>query len=687
MIDRRNFLIYGLNAASAALLRNSIARAAALPTVRRSGTIEDVEHVVIFMQENRSFDHYFGHLSGVRGYSDRFPLPLPGGRPVWFQPRMEHPGETILPFHLDTRRTSAAFMRDLDHGWASQHGAIAGGRMDGWPLNKTDMTMGYHLRSDLPFHSALADAFTICDHYFCSIAGPTNPNRVMLWSGSIDPEGRGGGPYIDDDCWLYTPGMKPFAWTTYAERLQRAGITWRVYQEGLGWNEDSPMTGNYDDNALAYFEPFANAATNSEPHQRAMRPAGVDQLRNDVLAARLPQVSWIVTPAAFSEHPSYPPAYGAIYIARVLEALTADRDTWNKTVLFLNYDENDGLFDHVIPPQPPTPILPGISTVSTQGEIHDTINPDYPRPYTPDQLPYGLGPRVPMLVISPWSKGGYVCSEVFDHTSVIRFLETRFGVREPNISAWRRAICGDLTSAFDFQSYMTRDIVLPSTGGYWDLSYQESRLPAARVPRSQPPELPAQEAGIRPTRPLPYALELNLVAAGNGVHLNFQNRSRVGVCCTAFWDASEDLPRRYTLGAGHGLEDFVALPKGRPLAMSVYGPNGFVRRIQGTGQSSLHVFGAIDVRGGLALRVTNTGARALTIRIRDEAYGQPGHTVRVPASGTAHWRVDLERSHHWYDVTVSAEQHQWRFAGHAETGRESISDPAIGAPVLQRVGA
>ncbi|MGH8291392.1 MAG: phosphocholine-specific phospholipase C [Steroidobacteraceae bacterium] len=683
MINRRNFLKCSLNAATAALLRNSIARASALAGVGRSGTIEDVEHVVIFMQENRSFDHYFGHLSGVRGYSDRFPLPLPGGKPVWFQPRMDRPEESILPFHLDTRQTSAAFLQDLDHGWASQHGAIAGGRMNGWPLNKTDMTMGYHLRPDVPFHSALADAFTVCDHYFCSIAGPTNPNRVMLWAGSIDPQGHGGGPYIDDDCWLYTSGLKPFAWTTYVERLQSAGITWRVYQEGLGWSTDSPMTGNYDDNALVYFEQFANAATNSELHQRAMRPAGVDELRTDVLSGRLPQVSWIVTPAAFSEHPSYPPAYGAIYIARVLNALTADRQTWNKTVLFLNYDENDGLFDHVVPPQPPTPVLPGISTVSTEGEIHDTVNPNYPRLYTPDQLPYGLGPRVPMLVVSPWSKGGYVCSEVFDHTSVIRFLETRFGVREPNISAWRRAVCGDLTSAFDFGAYQSRATVLPSTADYWDLSYQESKLSAATVPQHQPVELAAQEPGRRRARPLPYALELNLVTAPDSVHLHFENRSTVGVCCTAFWDGSDGLPRRYTLGAGHRLRDFVPLRNGQRLAMSVYGPNGFVRRIGGAGAMTLEVFGSLDSHGGMTVRLNNTGDRAMIAHIRDEAYGRSEHSVRIPGGGTAQRYFELEGTHHWYDFTVSAGQQQWRFAGHLETGRESFTDPAIGAPVLQ----
>ena len=173
-MNRRDFLqTIGVSAATAAFLRNSLARAAALPAVRRSGTIEDVEHVVVFMQENRSFDHYFGHLPGVRGYSDRFPLQLPGGKPVWFQPRMQRPGETILPFHLDTRRSSAQFVEDLDHSWATQHGAIAGGRLDGWPRSKTDMTMGYFLRSDVPFHYALPLTSTRARERL----GPSPPSR------------------------------------------------------------------------------------------------------------------------------------------------------------------------------------------------------------------------------------------------------------------------------------------------------------------------------------------------------------------------------------------------------------------------------------------------------------------------------------------------------------------------------
>ena len=682
-MKRREFLkSVGMGAATAAFLRNSVARAAALPAIGRSGTLEDVEHVVIFMLENRSFDHYFGHLRGVRGYNDRFALRLADGKPIWFQPRMQRPDEAVLPFHLDTSRCSAQLLQDLDHSWASQQAAIAAGRMDAWPLNKTDMTMGYFLREDIPFHYALADAFTVCDQYFCSIAGPTCPNRAMLWSGSIDPQGTGGGPFIDDDIWIYTKGVKPFTWTTYAERLQRAGVSWHVYQEGLHEVDHDPMTGNFYCNALAYFRPFAEASQGSELQRRALSVGGTARLREDVLNERLPQVSWVVMPAGYSEHPDYPPAYGAIYIARVLEALTANPKVWGKTVLLLNYDENDGFFDHVVPPQPPTPVFPGISTVSTAGEIHDFVNPEHATLYTPDQLPYGLGPRVPMFAISPWSRGGYVCSEVFDHTSVIRFLETRFGVKEPNITAWRRAVCGDLTTAFDFASYRSREVTLPSTSGYRNMVYQQSKLPPPQVPDHQAIELIAQEPGVRPARALPYALELTLGAEAGGVRLRFDNGSTVGVCCTAYWERSLSIPRHYTVGAGHRLEDFVRPPTNQAVALSVYGPNGFLREVRGIGYCALEVASSPAPGGDINLRLHNRGDRALLATVRDQSYGGGLRRVSVAPGRSQELLWDLQASHHWYDLVVGVGQHQWRLAGHIEDGHESVSDPANVAPVL-----
>ena len=682
-MKRREFLkSAGLGAASAAFLHSTLARAAALPALGRTGSLDDLEHVVIFMLENRSFDHYFGHLSGVRGYNDRFAVRLPNGKPAWFQSRMRRADEVILPFHLDTERSSAQFVQDLDHSWASQHAAIAAGRNDAWPLNKTDMTMGYFLRQDIPFHYALADTFTVCDQYFCSIAGPTCPNRSMLWSGSIDPEGKGGGPFIDDAVWIYDKQAQPFTWPTYPERLQAAGITWHVYQEGLHETDDDPMTGNFYCNALAYFKAYAEAPAGSPLRQRALTAGGIARLREDVLHGRLPQVSWIVAPAGYSEHPSYPPAYGAMYIARVLEALTSNPEVWGKTALLLNYDENDGFFDHVVPPQPPTPVLPGRSTVSTEGEVHDIIDPGHSPLPLADQLPYGLGPRVPLLVLSPWSRGGYVCSQVFDHTSVLRFLETRFAVPEPNITPWRRSVCGDLTAAFDFSAYSNRHLTLPSTAAYRDLAYQQAKLPPPEVPTEQPRQIIAQEAGVRPARPLPYALELDLDARTEGIGLRFRNHSAVGVCCTAHWDHSFATPRHYTLGAGHQLSDVVHAPRFTQRALTVYGPNGFLRQLRGNGRSALEVTSAGSATGELRLRLRNQGREPLAVTVRDESYGggERRLTIEAGTSETLPW--SLHGSHHWYDLTVTAGRHAWRLAGHLENGRASVTDPANTAPIL-----
>lgn len=682
-MERRDFIkSLGVGASLTAFLGSTVARAAMLPARVRSGTLEDVEHIVVFMQENRSFDHYYGHLSGVRGYNDRFPLTLPGGQPIWFQGRMNDPSRPILPFHLDTSKTSAQFIQDLDHSWLSQHGAIAGGLMNAWPLNKTDMTMGYFQRTDLPFHYALADAFTICDHYFCSIAGPTNTNRCMLFTGSIDPGGKNGGPLINDTCYSKGGTVSPFTWTTYAERLQSAGITWQVYQEGLERIAHNPLTGNFTDNALVWFKPFVDAQPGSSLYERAMTGGGLHRLKNDVLHNRLPQVSWIVAPAGYSEHPSYPPAYGAVYIARAIDALTSNPEVWGKTVVLLDYDENDGFFDHVPPPQPPTPVRPGKSTVSTEGEIHNVIRVDNPE-HGLDLLPYGLGPRVPMTVISPWSKGGYVCSEVFDHTSVIRFIEKRFGVSEPNISPWRREVCGDLTSAFDFSRTDERHVSLPSTANYVATVHHEATLPAPSVPKEQPIAIDPQESGLRKRRPLGYSTEVRLEATHTGVQLRMHNPSALGVVCTAYWDASYALPHHYTIGAGAKLEDEMTLPKNQPLALTVYGPDGFIRKITGTGPSSLYIDTQGTPSGDIRVMMYNASPETLSIEVTDPVYGKPSRKLNLGAGQTQEMFWNLQASHHWYDLKISTHRHQWHLAGHIEDGQESFSDPANKKPVLE----
>ncbi len=398
--QRRAFLrgSAGLAAAlaGASLLPPVIRRALATAPARVTGTLRDIEHVVILMQENRSFDHYYGTLRGVRGFGDPRALRLPGGRPVWYQPSPG--GGHVLPFHLDVRDTCAQTMHDLNHDWKGAQRPWQ--NWDGWVKEKTPATMGYFQRADLPFHYALADAFTICDGYHASLFGPTGPNRMYLFSGSSGlGVGDDGGQVIaniDDGNWSADAardraGFKGFGWMTYAQRLQDAGVSWKVYQE----------YDNFGDNTLQYFRAFRGLSPDHPLYRRgrAWAPGStaanaeasrgeylVAEFARDVRSGTLPAVSWIVAPYIMSEHPRAAPAYGASLIARLLAALAAHPERWSKTVFLLNYDENDGFFDHVPAPVPALEAAQGISTADVAGESYHGV-------------PVGLGPRVPMLVI------------------------------------------------------------------------------------------------------------------------------------------------------------------------------------------------------------------------------------------------------------------------------------------------
>ncbi|MFI0260571.1 alkaline phosphatase family protein [Streptomyces sp. NPDC017056] len=456
-------------AATLSLLPPSVQAAVAAGPVP-GGSLRDIEHVVLLMQENRSFDHYFGTLRGVRGFADPHAPQLPGGRPVFYQPDAQHPDGYLLPFRLNTHESSAQAIPSTSHAWAVQHEALNGGKMDRWlPAHrKADgvngpYVMGYHTREDIPFQYALADAFTVCDNYFCSVLGPTWPNRLYWMTGTIDPGGTRGGPVISNTA------PSPYRWTTYAERLQKAGVSWRVYQE----------QDNYGCNMLEEFQRFRDAKPGDPLYERGMRrlPAGTfeDDARND----RLPAVSWIIPTSYQSEHPAYLPAAGADYVAKKIEAIADNREVWRKTAFILNYVENDGLFDHVIPPPPPAG--------------------------TPDEfvggLPIGGGFRVPCLIVSPWTVGGWAAGEAFDHTSVLRFLERWTGVREPNISDWRRGTFGDLTSAFGFGSPAHRPPWLPddTEAQLEEAEWEVEHLPKPTFPGTgQKP--PGQEPGGRRRR-------------------------------------------------------------------------------------------------------------------------------------------------------------------------------------------
>ena len=250
---RRTLLKGALGAAAFAAFPPAIARALAIPADVRSGTLRDVEHVVILMQENRSFDHYFGTLRGVRGFADRFPIPLPGApaRTVWDQLDRKADGgpRMVSPFHLATRQDWALMrMEGTPHGWPDAQRAWDEGRMAHWPEAKTERAMGYYRREDIPFQFALADAFTICDAYHCSVQTGTNTNRLFLWTGTNDPLRRGNGPSTDNSHdWFNENPADDYTWTTYPERLQQAGISWQVYQN---------MADNFTDNSLEGFRNF-----------------------------------------------------------------------------------------------------------------------------------------------------------------------------------------------------------------------------------------------------------------------------------------------------------------------------------------------------------------------------------------------------------------------------------------------
>jgi phospholipase C len=439
----------------------------------RSGSLRDIKHLVVLMQENRSFDHYFGTLAGVRGFDDPGALRFPDGRSVFYQPDAENPEGFTLPFHLDTRTTSSQKIPSTNHSWAVQHAAWNGGKMDRWlPAHRAadgangPYVMGHYTRADIPFQFALAEAFTLCDAYHCSVMGPTWPNRMYWMTGTIDPEGRAGGPVLENKS-----REGGYGWTTYAERLEAAGVPWKVYQQ-----ED-----NYGCNILELFSRFQNAPVGSPLHTRGMLRGPEGQFEYDAANDLLPAVSWVIPTSFQSEHPEFMPADGAAFVASKIDAIAANPDVWAKTAFILNYDENDGIFDHVPPVVPPTGV---------PGEFLGA-------------LPIGSGYRVPCIIVSPWTAGGWVCSDTLDHTSVLRLMEAVTGVREPNITDWRRCTFGDLTSAFRFAGPRSAPPTLPDTTGPLSLArYQAAHLPPSVLPASgQRP--PSQEKGDRPRVPRP----------------------------------------------------------------------------------------------------------------------------------------------------------------------------------------
>jgi len=679
-LNRREFL--GSAAAIGAAIGLDALTGSAAQTASAAsttGTIKDVQHVVVLMQENRSFDHYFGTLKGVRGFADRTGITLSGGYSVFDQP---NGSSRQYPWQLTDNNTwwfgtSAETIGQcdgsLDHGWSTQHSAWNNGKMDSWISAKgSNRTMGYLSRADIPFHYALADAYTVCDAYHCSILSATGPNRTYLWSGSIDPNGTAGGPAYDGG------SESGLTWQTYAEALQNAGVSWKVYQNA---------NDNYGDNGLAYFSQFANASSSSALYQRGMSSVPstgstpddiAAAIKADALAGTLPQVSWVVANQAYSEHPDGPPVNGAHFINLVLQALAADTDVFNSTVLFINYDENDGFFDHVPPPSP---------AAGTADETYNGTN-------------LGLGFRVPMIVVSPWSRGGWVNSQVSDHTSVIRFIETwTAALGTPavckNISAWRRSVCGDLTSAFDFTSPVYGLPSLPSTSS----TTSQTACDATPNPGPQTNALPAQESGTKPARALPYQPNAwldRIEYDANGqtlVWLKMANQGTAATQAAHFASYANAYrtggPWQYTLAAGGSTEDYFNVGSGYgdgKYDLSVIGPNRFLRRwtgdttAAGKDVEAVTSYAAAPGTGALAVwfQLTNNSAAAVTFTITSTNYRTDGPwTYQVPAGGTVSEYFDaVTVAHGWYDFTVTvSNDSSWtrRATGHLETGAASVT--------------
>jgi phospholipase C len=707
--DRRTFLRILSGSTLAAALPESIGRALAIPAHHRTGTIKDVEHIVILMQENRSFDHYFGSLRGVRGFSDPTAVRLPSGKSVWHQPS----GATeVLPFHPTAPDLGLQFLQDLPHSWADTQGAWNSGKYDHWVPSKGKTTMAYLTRDDIPFHYALADAFTICDAYHCSFMGSTDPNRYYMWTGWTGNDGKGGGPVLNN-------AEAGYDWSTYPELLEQAGISWKIYQDvgvGLdangfwGWT-DNPYIGNYGDNSLLYFHQYQNALPGSPLYQKARTGTNIsaggtlfDVLQSDVKNNTLPKVSWIVAPEAYTEHPNWPANYGAWYVSQVLDALTANPDLWSKTALFINYDENDGFFDHIVPPSAPVSPAQGMSTVDTTNEIF-AGNTSFATG------PYGLGPRVPMIVVSPWSKGGFVCSETFDHTSLIRFIEQRFGsehpgLREAQISAWRRAVCGDLTAAFDFKSPNDKRVSLPSTQAYAPPD-QIRHADYKPVPPTQQ-AIPLQEPGLRFARALPYELSVDGDADLDHAkfEIKFTNTGDTGAWFQVRSGVGSAGPWSYTVEPNKSLSDSWDLASAGGLYdLSVHGPNGFLRSYKGGNaaltSANLDVDARYDTDGcdrehrrnfgrdndetGIALTIGNRGRAAVTVSILDVYANETSkHHLKPGQDVQKSW--SLRDSFGWYDFVISVDSDaafEQRLAGHVENGDDSMSDPALGGSVRE----
>lgn len=785
MSSRRDFLKQASLLSGAAALPNvfpeAIQRALAI-NPNPGTTFYDAEHVVFLMQENRSFDHMFGTLKGVRGFNDPHPHILPNKDKVWLQ--RDAKGNTFAPFHIDLNKTKVTWQGGLPHSWPDQIAARNDGKYDKWVPAKTVMSLAYYKREDLPFYYALADAFTVCDHHFCSSLTGTTPNRLFYWTGNIRPHPNDEKtPAVVSNYQAESHTNRFVDWPTFPELLEDNSIDWRVYQNEI-WTAKLPTEtddwlGNYGDNALeyvkrhqvklsAYFRKNGdktvkpnlsaeevlekyNALSQREknlidkafttnigaedyldlaPHAYK-NEAGENetfnvpkgdifyQFRKDVNDGKLPTVSWLVAPQRFSDHTSSP-LYGTWYVSEALNILTQNPEIWKKTIFIVNYDENDGYYDHMPPFVAPKP------NTAARGKVSEGI--DTASDYEANEgSPIGLGFRVPMIVASPWSRGGYVNSQIFDHTSTLMFLEdflrkkTGRKLKSEQISSWRRVVCGDMTSVF--RPYRGEQIKQPSAlvrNEVIDHIQKVKLNPKQERPHGLKQEdiakinthhafdeqasalMAKQEKGTKPACALPYHLtvDAHLNEAKTSMVLQFKtDRRSVGAPfnVSALNTYAGEQGRNWHIAVKTDDElidnwEIAAFKKGE-YDLSVHGPNGFYRRFSGTkNDPELLVTCAPEQQGvlgknsgNLKLKFENSGDQPLEIRINDGAYKVNHKAITVAANSKKVVSLNLQQYHHWYNflITVNGfESYRKHYAGHVETGKESITDPYMGGLLL-----
>ncbi|MGG7468488.1 phosphocholine-specific phospholipase C [Chryseobacterium arthrosphaerae] len=772
-LEKSSILLAGLGTSS--VLHPSILKALAIEPAAQS-TFYDAEHVVILMQENRSFDHAFGALKGVRGFLDKRAFIKPDGHSVFFQ--KDNTGKYAAPARLDLRNTKSTWMSSLPHSWENQQNALNKGKYDQWLQAKASgnkdyknipLTLGYYNREDLPFYYQLADAFTIFDQYFCSSLTGTTPNRLFLWSGTLRAQQNGKvkanvvNENIDYD------KARQAKWKSFPEILEEQNVSWRIYQNEISLpkgmsGEQEAWLSNFTDNPIEWFSKFnvkfskgyhqkiptlierlkkeieknpkqkerletmiaelkedevkyhpdnysklskeeknlheKAFTTNSgdpdywnletgkdENGERLVVPKGdvLFQFRKDVEEKKLPLVSWLVAPEHFSDHPGSP-WYGAWYISEVLNILTKDPETWKKTIFIINYDENDGYFDHVLPFAPPLNPSQPVDMNGKEGVEYVDRSQEYMsdpslKDYEKTEGTVGLGYRVPMIIASPWTKGGFVNSEVSDHTSVLQFLEKfimkKFSkdVHIDNISDWRRAICGDLTSAFNSPNVKAPQMNYLNQKDYAKTINAARNKPVPDLKWYSENELKnnlleIQERGMKPSHALPYNFHVNL----EGKAIKMTNLKDTGVPLLVYDRVQFDTDNYHFSYALYSKQELSHAVHSGGYDYEVFGPNGFFRKFKGNSDPDLEIILVNTIsKNQVELIIRNNKKKNISVVLED-LYGRTKKTIALqkPEEKIA---FDLDNNKGWYDFNITAGDHQWHFAGRIETGKISVSDP------------